>query len=158
MQPRKYPEDERDIMREDEIAALPTEEERRREVCVLTGSHGSAPWYKLLAMIAIGVERTAAGLWKDVLLVAEASSTKAGHLYRNCAKMLEGLRCAAGGVLLQMRKRREFLKIRREEAKADDGAQVAIPAPDPPLPPTFDADVSAHRYRFLEQPGGWLAR
>ncbi|KAK9917294.1 hypothetical protein WJX75_002892 [Coccomyxa subellipsoidea] len=87
-QPRKYPEDERDIMREDEIAALPTEEERRRE----------------------------------------------------------------------MRKRREFLKLRREEAKADDGAQVSIPAPDPPLPPTFDADVSAHRYRFLEQPGGWLAR
>jgi hypothetical protein len=31
-QPRRYPEDERDIMREDEIAALPTEEERRREV------------------------------------------------------------------------------------------------------------------------------
>ena len=58
----------------------------------------------------------------------------------------------------QMRKRREFLKLRREEAKADDGAQVSIPAPDPPLPPTFDADVSAHRYRFLEQPGGWLAR
>ncbi|EIE27818.1 hypothetical protein COCSUDRAFT_26914 [Coccomyxa subellipsoidea C-169] len=77
--PRKYPEEERDIMREDEIAALPTEEERRRE-------------------------------------------------------------------------------IRREEAKADDGAQVSIPAPDPPLPPTFDADVSTHRYRFLEQPGGWLAR
>lgn len=58
----------------------------------------------------------------------------------------------------QMRKRREFLKLRREEAKADDGAQVSIPAPDPPLPPTFDADVSGHRYRFLEQPGGWLAR
>lgn len=32
MQPRKYPEDEREIMREDEIASLPTEEERRREV------------------------------------------------------------------------------------------------------------------------------
>ena len=31
-QPRKYPEEERDIMREDEIASLPTEEERRREV------------------------------------------------------------------------------------------------------------------------------
>lgn len=34
VQPRKYPEDERDIMREDEIASLPTEEERRREVIV----------------------------------------------------------------------------------------------------------------------------
>ena len=31
-QPRKYPEEERDIMLEDEIASLPTEEERRREV------------------------------------------------------------------------------------------------------------------------------
>ena len=32
VQPRRYPEDERNILREDEIAALPTEEERRREV------------------------------------------------------------------------------------------------------------------------------
>ena len=39
-----------------------------------------------------------------------------------------------------------------------NGAQVAIPAPDPPLPPSFDADSHTHRYRFLEQPGGWLAR
>lgn len=57
-----------------------------------------------------------------------------------------------------MRKRREFLKIKREEAKQEEGAQVAIPAPDPPLPPTFDADTNSHRYRFLEAPGGWLAR
>ena len=34
LQPRRYPEEERDIMREDEIAALPTEEERRREVSI----------------------------------------------------------------------------------------------------------------------------
>lgn len=59
---------------------------------------------------------------------------------------------------MQMRKRREFLKLKREEAKSEEGVQVAIPAPDPPLPPSFDADVNAHRYRFLEQPGGWLAR
>lgn len=39
-QPRKFPEDERDIMREDEIAALPTEEERRREVCMLCAIRG----------------------------------------------------------------------------------------------------------------------
>lgn len=57
-----------------------------------------------------------------------------------------------------MKKRREFLRIRREEAKQEEGAQVAIPAPDPPLPPSFDADVNTHRYRFLEAPGGWLAR
>ena len=60
--------------------------------------------------------------------------------------------------MLQMRKRREFLKIKREEAKQDEGVQVAIPAPDPPLPPNFDADTNTHRYRFLEAPGGWLAR
>ena len=59
---------------------------------------------------------------------------------------------------LQMRKRREFLKMKREEAKQEEGAQVAIPAPDPPLPSTFDADINSHRYRFLEAPGGWLAR
>ena len=48
--------------------------------------------------------------------------------------------------------------MKREEAKQEEGAQVAIPAPDPPLPPTFDADTNSHRYRFLEAPGGWLAR
>ena len=32
LQPRKYPEEERDLMREDEIASLPTESERRLEV------------------------------------------------------------------------------------------------------------------------------
>jgi hypothetical protein len=57
-----------------------------------------------------------------------------------------------------MRKRRDFLKMRREEAKHEEGTQVAIPAPDPPLPPSFDPDVNSHRYRFMEQPGGWLAR
>lgn len=59
---------------------------------------------------------------------------------------------------MQMCKRRDLLKNRREEAKQEEGAQVAIPAPDPPLPPTFDADTNGHRYRFLEAPGGWLAR
>ena len=60
---------------------------------------------------------------------------------------------------LQMRKRREFLKMKREEAKQEEGAQVAIPAPDPPLPPTFDADTNCPP---LPLSGGhlaaWLAR
>ncbi|KAK9820840.1 hypothetical protein WJX81_004481 [Elliptochloris bilobata] len=91
--PRRFPDDEADIKRDDQIARLATDEERRKEI----------------------------------------------------------------------RKRREFLKAKREEAKqaADDGQnaiQVSIPAPDPPLPPSFDADTHTHRYRFLEQPGGWLAR
>jgi len=38
LQPRKYPEEERDLMREDEIASLPTETERRREVVLTTVS------------------------------------------------------------------------------------------------------------------------
>ena len=38
-QPRKYPEEERDIMLEDEIASLPTEEERRREVRYTAAAH-----------------------------------------------------------------------------------------------------------------------
>ena len=41
-QPRKYPEEERDIMLEDEIARLPTEEERRREV-ILAPIHTRSP-------------------------------------------------------------------------------------------------------------------
>ena len=38
------------------------------------------------------------------------------------------------------------------------GAQVAVPAPDPALPPSFDPEGNTHRYRFLESNGGWIAR
>lgn len=36
--------------------------------------------------------------------------------------------------------------------------QVAVPAPDPALPPSFDVEGNSHRYRFLESNGGWVAR
>ena len=36
--------------------------------------------------------------------------------------------------------------------------QVAVPAPDPALPPSFDPEGNPHRYRFLESNGGWIAR
>ena len=107
-----------------------------------------------------------------------------------------------------MRKKREFIKIRKDELKQDEGAaasaqaracfcchgtpcgdyiqrpamfcmrpasacrpvtalvltqqtthaQVAVPAPDPALPPSFDPEGNTHRYRFLESNGGWIAR
>ena len=103
--------------------------------------------------------------------------------------------------MLQVRKKREFIKIRQEELKADESSssakvaliasivtgnsnlwrfgaswscandsmvkiayggcvrgQVAVPAPDPALPPSFDVEGNSHRYRFLESNGGWIAR
>ena len=61
-----------------------------------------------------------------------------------------------------MRRRREFLRSKREEAKQEESAsgaaQVAMPAPEPQLGPSFDPDISSHHYRVLESPGGWLAR
>jgi GTP-binding protein EngB required for normal cell division len=36
--------------------------------------------------------------------------------------------------------------------------QVAIPAPDPVLPPSFDGDTPGHHYRFLESNQQWSCR
>jgi hypothetical protein len=36
--------------------------------------------------------------------------------------------------------------------------QVAIPAPDPALPPTFDSENPSHRFRFLESANQWMVR
>ena len=36
--------------------------------------------------------------------------------------------------------------------------QVAVPAPDPALPPSFDGANPAHRYRFLEPTSQWMVR
>ena len=36
--------------------------------------------------------------------------------------------------------------------------QVAVPAPDPALPPSFDGENPAHRYRFLEPQSQWMVR
>ena len=36
--------------------------------------------------------------------------------------------------------------------------QVAVPAPDPALPPSFDGANPAHRYRFLEPTNQWMVR
>lgn len=47
-----------------------------------------------------------------------------------------------------------------EEEEADSGgaAPVAVPLPDMALPPSFDGDNSAFRYRFLEPTSQFLAR
>ncbi|KAK9837680.1 hypothetical protein WJX74_002838 [Apatococcus lobatus] len=60
----------------------------------------------------------------------------------------------------EFRKRREYVKMRRDEAKAAEGQQgsVAVPGPETPLPPSFDGEPQSHRYRFLESNSGWLAR
>lgn len=59
----------------------------------------------------------------------------------------------------EVRKKREFLRQRAEEARQEEGSsQVAVPAPDPALAPSFDPDCNTHRYRFLESAGGWIAR
>lgn len=123
-------------MREDEIASLPTEEERRREVRSTVSVH----------LVRFDMIRCNPVYYDDQhgCCISTEAHCSAQH---SCALPA-----------LQMRKRREFLKIKREEAKQDEGVQVAIPAPDPPLPPNFDADTNTHRYRFLEAPGGWLAR
>jgi len=36
--------------------------------------------------------------------------------------------------------------------------QVAIPAPDPALPPSFDSENPSHRFRFLESANQWMVR
>ena len=40
----------------------------------------------------------------------------------------------------------------------EETKQVAIPAPDPALPPSFDSDSSAHHLRFVESASQWLVR
>lgn len=49
-----------------------------------------------------------------------------------------------------------------EEAEAEKqetpARQVHIPAPDPALPPSFDADNLSHKYRFLESANQWVVR
>eukprot|EP01023_Acetabularia_acetabulum_P014984 TRINITY_DN17282_c1_g1_i4.p1 TRINITY_DN17282_c1_g1~~TRINITY_DN17282_c1_g1_i4.p1 ORF type:complete len:560 (-),score=112.08 TRINITY_DN17282_c1_g1_i4:1253-2746(-) len=56
-----------------------------------------------------------------------------------------------------LRKRREYLKQRADEVKQGE-AQVAVPAPEPPLPPSFVVDYPSHKYRYLERQTGWIAR
>ncbi|KAL3138742.1 Translocase of chloroplast 159, chloroplastic, variant 2 [Trebouxia sp. C0010 RCD-2024] len=53
----------------------------------------------------------------------------------------------------QMRLRREYSRMRSDDAKAEAGAsQTGTPAPDIPLQPTFDAENNSHRYRYMEPP------
>lgn len=57
-----------------------------------------------------------------------------------------------------LRKKRMFLKAKAEEARAMAGDSVPIPAPEPQLGPSFDADISSHHYKVLEDPTKVLIR
>ena len=56
-----------------------------------------------------------------------------------------------------LRTKRMFIKQKAEEARADDSA-VPIPAPEPQLGPSFDADTSSHHFKVMEDPTGVLVR
>lgn len=56
-----------------------------------------------------------------------------------------------------LRRKRMFLKAKAEEARAG-GDSVPILAPEPQLGPSFDADVSSHHFRVLEDPATVLVR
>lgn len=57
----------------------------------------------------------------------------------------------------QLRKKRMYLKQKAEEARQED-ASVPILAPEPQLGPSFDADVTSHRWKVLEDPTSVLTR
>ncbi|CAN4091441.1 unnamed protein product [Withania somnifera] len=71
--------------------------------------------------------------------------------------------------LLQKKQLREELKrmkemkskgkeVAEEEADAGAAAPIAVPLPDMVLPPSFDSNNPAYRYRFLEPTSQFLAR
>lgn len=75
--------------------------------------------------------------------------------------------------LLQARAPRKIVQDEYEEEEAAFAAaeaeqaeqglpppakQVAIPAPDPALPPSFDGDNPSYRFRFLESANQWMVR
>ena len=47
---------------------------------------------------------------------------------------------------------------KEEQEELAPPKQVAVPAPDPALPPSFDGENPAHRYRFLEPQSQWMVR
>lgn len=57
----------------------------------------------------------------------------------------------------EQRKRREYMKMREEEARSPEPIVPTL-APDPPLPPVFDALQDTYRYRYNENQAGWIVR
>lgn len=58
----------------------------------------------------------------------------------------------------QLRKKRAYLRQRADEARAGDDGSAPILAPEPPLAPSFDPEVTGYRYQVLESPSGIIAR
>lgn len=57
----------------------------------------------------------------------------------------------------EQRRRREYMKLREEEARNPEPIVPTL-APDPPLPPVFEAQQHTYRYRYNENQAGWIAR
>jgi hypothetical protein len=57
----------------------------------------------------------------------------------------------------EQRKRREYMKMREEESRSPEPIVPTL-APDPPLPPVFDALQDTYRYRYNENQAGWIVR
>ncbi|NJR42411.1 MAG: hypothetical protein HC767_06845 [Akkermansiaceae bacterium] len=58
----------------------------------------------------------------------------------------------------EQRKRREYMKMREEEARSPEPIVPTLERPDPPLPPVFDALQDTYRYRYNENQAGWIVR
>jgi hypothetical protein len=57
----------------------------------------------------------------------------------------------------EQRRRREYMKLREEEARTPEPIVPTL-APDPPLPPVFDPLQDTYRYRYNENQAGWIVR
>lgn len=126
--PRKPPEDEREIKRDEEIKKLPPNEQ-----AVQVGRRG-APSFQLKRPAS---ERT---------LSYHKHATNSMCLFPPTP------------LPLQLRKKRTYLKQRADEARAGDEGSVPILAPEPPLAPSFDPEVTGYRYQVLESPTGIISR
>uniref|UniRef100_A0A7S3UFQ3 AIG1-type G domain-containing protein n=1 Tax=Picocystis salinarum TaxID=88271 RepID=A0A7S3UFQ3_9CHLO len=59
----------------------------------------------------------------------------------------------------RMREYKQMIDEEKAAAKSNKGgSQIAVPAPEPALPPSFDGESSKYRFRMLESPNMWIAR
>jgi hypothetical protein len=57
----------------------------------------------------------------------------------------------------EQRRRREYMKLREDETRNPEPIVPTL-APEPPLPPVFEAQQHTYRYRYNENQAGWIAR
>ena len=103
--------------------------------------------YSVLCIIA-GHAFVCQGLQSSACSTSQVSLTLSKSPVLACPYLSQTVDLSA---LVQMRRRREYSRMRSDEVKAEAGAtQAGVPAPDIPLQPTFDADNNSHRYRYME--------